>query len=97
MKTITNVTPEFIQNIVDDDNTLREWQDGLDSFENIWKHERIFAYSNGETDIITNFDIVDILYKLEENMNKIVAKIRSLIDAKWNKCLNEMNKVRGAT
>ena len=43
------------------------------------------AYDNGEIDIAIVFDIVDLLYYLEIEINKIVVQVRSLKNYKWYK------------
>ena len=97
MKNIANGTPDFIQKIIDDENNLREQQKWFDSFDNISRHERLIAYYNGETDIVTIFDIIDIIYTIEVDINKTVAKVRAIKYEKWKKCFNELNIVKEAT
>ena len=97
MKTIVNGTPGFIQKNIDDDNKMREWQEWAGSFDNILKHEWFVANSSRGTNIEIGFDIVDFLYNLEEDMNKMVVEVRALTNEKWNKCLNKLNIVKGAT
>lgn len=41
--------------------------------------------------------MIDVMYKIEVDIKKVVVDIRAIIDAKWNKCLNELNVVKEAT
>ena len=82
MKTITNGIPSFIPKIIDDENKIKEWQEWSDSFDNISKDERFVVYSNRKIGIVTNFYIVDVLYKLKVDMDKKIEKVRALTGAK---------------
>ena len=41
--------------------------------------------------------MIDILYKIELDMNKTIVEVKAIIDTKWNKCLDELNIVRNDT
>ena len=55
------------------------------------------AYTNNETDVSTIFDIVDMLFRIELNMNSSVGDSKEINDAKWNKCLEELKMIKDAT
>ena len=75
MNTIVNGSPDFIQKILDDDNNLREWGEWSYSFVTILRHERFISYRNGQIYIVLFFIIIDIMYKIEENISKIVKEV----------------------
>ena len=58
---------------------------------------RFIAYTNNETDVSTVYDIIDMLFRIEINMNKSVGDSKVITDAKWNKCLEELNTIKEAT
>ena len=68
-----------------------------DYFENILNHSRFLAYYNVVIDLIVAYDLIDMLYTLEEKMSKITVEVKVIIDAKWKKYLKELNVVRDAT
>ena len=55
------------------------------------------AYTNNETEISTIYDIMDMLFRIEINMNELVGDSKEITDAKWNKCLEELNTIKEAT
>ena len=60
-------------------------------------HSRSFVYYNEEVDIVVVFNLIDMLYKLESKMGKMIRKIKYIIDAKWRKCLEELNGIMDAS
>ena len=69
----------------------------FDSFDKILDHPRFMAYINNEADVSTIYDIIDMLFKIEINMNKFVGDSKAITDAKCNKCLEELNTIKEAT
>ena len=55
------------------------------------------AYTNNETNVSTIYDIIDMLFRIEINMKKSVGDSKAITDAKWNKCLEELNTMKDAT
>lgn len=41
--------------------------------------------------------MIDLLYKIELEMGKVIAEVKAITDAKWNKCLDELNTIRDVT
>ena len=73
---------------------LQAWSN---SFYVILEHAKFMAYCNSEIDVTTIYDMVYILYKVELDMNKVVAKRKAIMDAKWSNCLDEFNTIKDAT
>ena len=67
---------------MNEDRTLKDWQSWSDSFDEILDHPRFRAYCNNETNITTLYDMMDMLYKIELDMNKSVGDSRATTDAK---------------
>ena len=38
-----------------------------------------------------------MLFRIELNMNKLVGDSKAIIDAEWNKCIEELNTIKDAT
>ena len=73
MKILTDDFYSLILTITDSDNKVKDWVEWSNSFDDILKHPRFMAYYNSEKYVIIVYDMVDIMYKIELDMNKIVA------------------------
>ena len=82
MKTITKYTTSFMPKIIDNEGNLKEWKERCTSFEDILRHERFVAYYNDDTNETTIYDMIDILYKIEMDMNKKYEKVKAITDLK---------------
>ena len=41
--------------------------------------------------------MIDILFKIEANMPKVTIEVKAIIDAKWTKCLEDLDTIKNAT
>ena len=87
MKSIAKGVVNYIPPILDDGGALKDWIARSNSFDKIVDHPRFLAYSNNETNVSTIYDIIDMLFRIELNMNKLVGDTKANTDAKWNKCI----------
>ena len=97
MKQMSEGVINYIPPILEEGGALKDWLARSDSFDKILDHPRFIAYTNNETDVSTVYDIIDMLFRIEININKSVRDSKAIIDAKWNKCLEELNTVKEAT
>ena len=97
MKQMSEGVVNYISPILEEGGALKDWVAWSDSFDKILDHPRFIAYTNNETDVSTVYDIIDMLFRIEINMNKSVGDSKAITDAKWNKCLEELNTIKDAT
>ena len=76
---------------------MKDWVAWSNSFDKILDHPRFVAYKNNETDVLIVYDIIDMLFRIELNMNNSIGDSKAITDAKWNKCLEELNTIKDAT
>ena len=55
------------------------------------------AYTHNEMDVSIVYDIIDMLFRIELNMKKSVGYSKAIIDAKWKKCIEELNTIKDDT
>lgn len=96
MKVIATGTPSFVPTILDN-NGVKDWMEWSSSFDNILNRPRTLAQCNDEASVVVVYDLIDMLYKLEAEMEKITAEVKAIIDAKSRKHLEELNGFRDAT
>ena len=97
MKTISTGTPSFVPNILNENGGVKEWQERSSSFDDFLRHVRFVSYCNNESDVSTVCYMVDLLYKIESEVGKVNVEVKAIIDVKWNKRLDELNTITGAT
>ena len=97
IKQMSEGVVNYIPPIFEEDGTLKDWVAWSNSFDKILDHPRFIAYTNNETDVSTVYDIIDMLFRIEINMNKSVGDSKAITDAKWNKCVEELNMIKEAT
>ena len=72
MKSIAKGVINYIPTILDEVGALKEYVTWLDSFDKILDHPRFLAYTNNETNVSIVYDIINMLFRIELNMNKLV-------------------------
>ena len=97
MKTISTGTPNFVPTILDSEGKIKDQLEWSSSFESILDHPRFLSFCNNELSTTIVYDMVDIIYKLEAKMSKVASEVKSIIDAKWIKCLEELDTIRNVT
>ena len=97
MKSITKGVVNYIPPILEEGGALKDWVAWSESFDKILDHPRFLAYTNNEIDVSTIYNIIDMLFRIELNMNKLVGDSRAITDAKWNKCIKELTAIKDAT
>ena len=97
MKSIVEGVVNYIPPILDEGGALGDQVAWLDSFDKILDHPKFWAYTHDETNVSTVYDIIEMLFIIELNMNKSVGDSKAIIDAKWNKCIEELNTIKDAT
>ena len=97
IKQISEGVVNYIPPILDEGGALKDWVAWSDSFDKILDHPRFIAYTINKTDVSTVYDIIDMLFRIELNMNKSVGDSKRITNAKWNKCLEELNTIKDAT
>ena len=97
MKQISEGVVNYIPPILDEGGALKDWVAWSNYFDKILDHPRFLAYTNNETNVSTIYDIIDMLFRIELNMNMSVGDRKAITDAKWNKCLEEINTIKDAT
>ena len=55
------------------------------------------AYYNGEANIVVVYDLIDMLYKPELEMGKIIIEVKAITYVKYNKWVVELNGIIDAT
>lgn len=63
---------------------------------NILNHEKVTSNCNSDAGKSSFYEVVDILYIIEMDMNKVITAARAVTDATLIKSLNELNMVRDA-
>ena len=97
MKSIAEGVASYVPSILNDDGTLKDWVSWLKSFDNIISHPRFLAYYNNEIDVTTIYEITDMLFRIELNMNKSVGDSQAITYAKWKKIVEELTTIKDAT
>ena len=83
--------------ILNDDGTFKDYVSWSESFDNIPSHHNFLAYCNNETDITTIYEITNMLFRIELNVNKSIGDGKVITDAKWNKSVEELTTIKDAT
>jgi hypothetical protein len=97
LKSIALGTPDFIPTILNNEGYVKSWQEWSESFDLILDHPRFIAFSRGESSDQVVYDMIDMTYKIETDMNKITAEGKAITDAKWTKNISELEVVRNTT
>lgn len=96
MKLVTEGVNHFYSLILAVDGTTKECQDWSDSFDTILTHPKFISFCNKESEVTHVYKLIDELYKIELDMNKFVLERKVITDAKWTKCIDELNNIKGA-
>jgi hypothetical protein len=97
VKFVADGIPLFFSSIVLSDGAVSDWDSWAQSFDIILKHPKFVSFCNKESEISTVYELMDELYKVETDLNKFVTEGRAITDAKWQKCIDELQGVRTAT
>ena len=97
MNSIVEGVVNYIPPILDEGGELKDWVVWSESFDKILDHPRFRAYTNNEIGVSIVYDVIDMLCKIELNMNKSVGYSKAVTDAKWNKCIEELTTIKDAT
>ena len=97
MKSIAEGVVNYITPILDEGGALKDWVAWWDSFDKTLDHPRFLAYTNNKTGVSTVYEIIDMLFRIELNVNKSIGDSRAITDAKWNKCIKKLTIIKNAT
>lgn len=90
-------TPNFMPTILNNEGYVKSWQEWFESFDLILDHPVFIAFSKGESSAQVVYDMIDMTYKIEVVMKKIIREGKAIIDAKWTKNISELEVVRNTT
>ena len=76
---------------------MKNWVEWSSSFDYILGHPRFLSYCNNEASATIIYYMVDMLYKIEVEMSKVIAEVKAITYVKQTKCLDELEAVRNAT
>ena len=57
---------------------VKSWQEWFESFDLILDHPRFLAFSRGESSAVVVYDMIDMTYKIEADMNKIIEEGKAI-------------------
>ena len=97
LKSIALGTPDFIPTILNNEGYVKSWQEWSESFDLILDHPRLISFSRGESSDQVVYDMIDMTYKIEADMNKINRECKHMTDAKWTKKIRELEVFRMTT
>lgn len=93
LKVLSDGVEPCIPSITDATNNLRDWQEWSTSF---------YVILTQETAVVVFYDtsnspfhaLIDSLFKVEINLNKIVVEEKAVMNAKWTKAIQDFQGVK---
>ena len=78
MKKIVASTPNFAPTILDSEGRMKNWVEWSSSFDYILGHPRFLSYCNNEASATIIYYMVDMLYKIEVEMSKVIFEVKAI-------------------
>ena len=94
MKILTDGFYSLIQSILDSNNKIRDWGEWSSSFDHVEELPQVATIFEGDTDELAFHELIDTLFKIENEMNRFKVEGKATTDARWHKSIEELAIVK---
>ena len=94
MKLLIDGFYSLILYILDLNNQINYWGEWSNSFDHIKDLPQVASIFEGDTDEISFHELIDTLFKIENDMNRFVIEGKATTDARWHKSIGELVMVK---
>ena len=75
-------------------NKIKNWGEWSSYFNHIKELPQMASIFEGDTDGIAFDELIDTLFKVENEMNRFTMEGKATTDSRWHKCVGELATVK---
>ena len=94
MKALIDGFYSLILSILNSNNQIKDWNKWSHSFDHILSLPQVESIFEGDTNEFSLNEIIDTLFKIENEMTRFIMEGKATTNAKWHKFVGELVMIK---